>query len=735
MRVPKFGAAPATSGAARPVDAASIPTPPAIQQGEQVAQALGNFGRGIGALGQQVQDEVDQAEVQAAANLYDEYTRNVLDPTKGFSSKIGQDARDTYEDTVAQLEDKRKEFGQRLQNARQRRLYEQYSMNRRDRARGYVDRHAAQQVRALNIGEAEAKVLGAARDYSAIISGESTVAIDAAEEMRALEEYRQSLRNVADLQGLGEAATAEFMRTAESALLLDATTRLTERATTPDEVEEAQRVVDAFESRMTPQQLDNLNEVLKDKRQTIELVERSNRVTSEVNDLFSASAVDGPDTPEERTVRFRQSLQDYVDRSNLTPDEQSSVLKFGDALIKRMQSRHLELGAAAFERAKRDLQAQVDAGQFPILERLPNYLDLRKYGQLDSVERLIDRFNDRPEKPLSMEAEEFLIRLELGETVTVPGQGSYEFRTMSRDQVGSLLNALGAVEGSDVHKKYVRKYLEIRRESFKDAKQANDAAVDAQIDVIAGYLGINKADMRSGADPQKQADTLLQYRLLQKNVRDYQLLNSNGIMLNPDSTVQEWQAATLDIVDLLGVQQLEERMPLSQAQGMSRPEFFEAAAYTPLTEISLRDAKQREFPGVADKGSDYAVNFQRVEAAVQRFLVDSDMRFNLKQGLRILRQLKDNPQLARQMRVSGNRKTLGAYLDEVSADASMLGDAPATPVRQTFELEDLNRSGSESFIVPDTGSDEYELKLPPGVTFELTEGPGGSGDQRLRRKN
>jgi len=683
MRVPKFGAAPATSGAARPVQAASIPTPPAIQQGEQVAQALDNFSRGIGALGQQVQDEVDQAEVQAAANLYDEYTRNVLDPTKGFSSKVGQDARDTYEDTVTQLEDKRKEFGQRLQNARQRRLYEQYSMNRRDRARGYVDRHAAQQVRALNIGEAEAKVAGAARDYSAIISGESTVAIDATEEMRALEEYRQSLRNVADLRGLGEAATAEFMRTAESALLFNATTLLTERATTPDEVEEAQRVVDVFESRMTPQQFDKLTEDLKGKQQTIELMERSNRITGEVNDLFSASVVDGPDTPEERTVRFRQSLQDYVDRSNLTLDEQSSVLKFGDALIRRMQSDNLERGAAAFEKAKRDLQTQIDAGQFPILERLPNYLDLRKYDQLGAVQKLIDRFNDRPAEPLSTEAFDVLERLSNGDTVTVRNKGSFAFRTMSRAEATSLMNSLGAVEGSEDFKRYYRAYLKSRRQGFETDKQANDAAVDAQIDVIALRLNVDLETMRSRTgDPMKKAVAQRQYSRLLRDVRDYRLLNSNGIELNENSTLEEWLKATPQIVDLFGIQQSDELQPLSGINEQGSDEFFEEADYTFLTPKSLNDAKRREFPGVENKESDYANNFQRVNAAVRLFLGDSDMRFNLKQELRILRQLKDNPQLARQMRMTGNRKTLGAYLDEVSADASMLGSPPETPAIQ-----------------------------------------------------
>ena len=222
MRVPKFGATPATSAGFRAAQSAGVPTPPGLAQGQQIGEALSAFGQGASALGEQMQVEVDEAEVQSAANLYDEYTRGVLDPMKGFPSKLGRDAKDGYEDAVKELEEKRKEFGQRLQNPRQRELYEQYSKQRRDRSRSFLDSHAAKQVRAYNIGEKKAAVDSHAEDYIGLMTLPTPA--DPAEAARvmqqrryALAELRQVTGDYADLQGQGPQERAQTVRQAERA--------------------------------------------------------------------------------------------------------------------------------------------------------------------------------------------------------------------------------------------------------------------------------------------------------------------------------------------------------------------------------------------------------------------------------------------------------------------------------------------------------------------------------------
>jgi hypothetical protein len=222
MRVPKFGAMPATSAGFRAARSPGIPTPPGLAQAEQISQAMSTFGQGVGALGEQMQVEVDEAEVQSAANKFDEYTRGVLDPMKGFRSKLGRDAKDGYEQAVQDLEGKRKEFGNTLQNARQRELYERYSNSRRDRTRSFLDNHAATQVRAYNIGEKKATVDGHAQDYVGLMTlptpDDPAAAARLMQERRyALAELRQTTGDYADLQGQGPQERAQTVRNAERA--------------------------------------------------------------------------------------------------------------------------------------------------------------------------------------------------------------------------------------------------------------------------------------------------------------------------------------------------------------------------------------------------------------------------------------------------------------------------------------------------------------------------------------
>lgn len=222
MRVPKFGASPATSAGYRAPRAVGVPTPPGLQQSQELAQAMSTFGQGLGALGEQMQAEVDEAEVQSAANKFDEYTRGVLDPMKGFRSKLGRDAKDGYEQAVQDLEGKRKEFGNTLQNARQRELYERYSNSRRDRTRSFLDNHAATQVRAYNIGEKKATVDGHAQDYVGLMTlptpDDPAAAARLMQERRyALAELRQTTGDYADLQGQGPQERAQTVRNAERA--------------------------------------------------------------------------------------------------------------------------------------------------------------------------------------------------------------------------------------------------------------------------------------------------------------------------------------------------------------------------------------------------------------------------------------------------------------------------------------------------------------------------------------
>ena len=214
MRVPRFGAAPQTSGAFRAAQAQPVPTPPGLVQGEQAAKALSTFGQGVSRLGEQLQAEVDEAEVQGAANRYDEYSRGVLDPVKGYRSQVGRAAKDGYDEVVAEMEEQRRQIGEGLQNSRQRELYERYSQRRLERTRSFVDSHAAKQIQAFNVGEKEAALNSHVTDYVGLMAlglpADADEAAQMARERRyALAEMRQVAGDLADMQGMGPQARAQ----------------------------------------------------------------------------------------------------------------------------------------------------------------------------------------------------------------------------------------------------------------------------------------------------------------------------------------------------------------------------------------------------------------------------------------------------------------------------------------------------------------------------------------------
>ena len=222
MRVPRFGAAPQTSGAFRAAQAQPVPTPPGLAQGEQAAKALSTFGQGVSRLGEQLQAEVDEAEVQGAANRYDEYSRGVLDPVKGYRSQVGRAAKDGYDEVVAEMEERRKQIGDELQNPRQRELYDRYSQRRLERTRSFVDSHAAKQIQAFNVGEKEAALNSHVTDYVGLMALDLPADADEAAQMArerryALAEMRQVAGDLADMQGMGPQARAQAVRGIERA--------------------------------------------------------------------------------------------------------------------------------------------------------------------------------------------------------------------------------------------------------------------------------------------------------------------------------------------------------------------------------------------------------------------------------------------------------------------------------------------------------------------------------------
>ncbi len=222
MRVPKFGAAPQTSGSFRAAQAQPVPTPPGLAQGEQAAKALSTFGQGVSRLGEQLQAEVDEAEVQGAANRYDEYSRGVLDPVKGYRSQVGRAAKDGYDEVVAEMEEQRRQIGEGLQNPRQRELYERYSQRRLERTRSFVDSHAAKQIQAFNVGEKQAALNSHVTDYVGLMALDLPADADEAAQMArerryALAEMRQVAGDLADMQGMGPQARAQAVRNIERA--------------------------------------------------------------------------------------------------------------------------------------------------------------------------------------------------------------------------------------------------------------------------------------------------------------------------------------------------------------------------------------------------------------------------------------------------------------------------------------------------------------------------------------
>lgn len=429
MRVPKFAAGTVDGGrytTGRVVQAQVDPQ----QQAQTMAQGLARFGAGIGALGEKLQDEVDEAEVQAAANLFDDYTRTVLDPMKGYRSQVGQAAKDSYESTVQDLEAKRQEFGARLKNSRQRELYERYSRSRSDRTRGAIDSHAAQEVRAYNVGEKQAAVAGKMTDYVGLTTMDKR---DPQAEQRALLELKQAVGDLADLSGVGPEQRKQLIEDAvygarENAVgsLIDLD-RLdeAERAIASDEFDPAKRSGYTAKLKNRRDQLARKAELEADKQRAQELDQELQNIvrgTENAADLSRQAGVqmlelddDAPSwlrgsaalpqyrpdvTPAQRGMAIRERARTFVDKEQnagrMTAAEAASFLQSADGQVRAITNRYLENGAAAFETA---MEALIQNPQLT-LQQLPNFEDVVRYGQARNVQERIDEDRATRMKPV-----------------------------------------------------------------------------------------------------------------------------------------------------------------------------------------------------------------------------------------------------------------------------------------------------------------------------------------------
>lgn len=611
MRVPRYQSPQNPQGFVR---AGTVVTPmqPAAQAAAQ-AQRFGaeamRAGIRLRAYQAGVDEEADQAEATAAANLYDDYTRTVLDPQKGYLSKLGQEAKDGQEEVLKGLQERRKEFGDKLQNPRQKELYEGYSRDRQLRVEARVNDHAAKQVKAYAIGEQQAAVAGRVSDYVGLVRMTDRNPDD---ELRALVSLQIATRDLLELQGTSpeSAEAADAMRLAGDAAVVEAASQLMNDG----RVDEAEALFESrdLDSKTRKQLMDRVASVRRDLQ--IEQDARDKQAKSQqadqlINDLAAQTLPDPqgpveagqtslPQGPEpsalQRATQLRGLVEDHIAKNKVGLAEANDLRARAEARITRIKRVTADAQAAATETA----QQLWNTGRYQSIEQLPNYPELVRTGadvalrlQIETAQAdarakaqgdakdAAEKLQDERNQQRKTAGELLLNQLESGEPVVLrwdqvqvykamgmdmswvdwgdtdlsvqvpPGTVSqpFSFADMSRAEARMVVLGIG---GDVVKYDKVWSTLTGRRE--KDAADQLEDALKPIKERIAIRAGINiSLAGYSGTNEQQRMLALNeQYRLnyIYKELQNPQLLQRFG--LHQRSTPEDWAAAAPAIAEV-----------------------------------------------------------------------------------------------------------------------------------------------------------------------------------------
>lgn len=602
MRVPRYQSPQNPQGLVR---AGTVATPmqPAAQAAAQ-AQRFGaeamRSGVRLRAYQAGIDEEADQAEATSAANLYDDYTRTVLDPQKGYLSKLGQEAKDGQEDVLKGLQERRKEFGSKLQNPRQKELYENYSRDRQLRVEARVNEHATKQVKAYAIGEQESAIAGRVSDYVGLVRMTDRNQDD---ELRALVSLQIATRDLLELKGVSpeSAQAAEAMRLAGDAAAVEAASQLMNDG----RVDEAEALFESrdLDAKTRKQLMDRVAAIRGD--MAVEQAAREEQAAESekdrlIDDLVSATDPLPPPpsmrrpSALQRAMGLRRRLENHISENKLGLKEANDLRARAEARITRLKRVTADAQAAATEVA----QQSWNTGRYQSIEQLPNYPELVRTGadvalrlqietaQADARAKAQDAARDAAKELEKTRNEQrktagtlLLNQLEAGESVTLrwdqyqvyksmgmdmswvdwgdtdlssqvpPSTLSrpFSFADMSRAQARMVVLGIGG----DVVK-YDKVWSTLTGQRQKDAADQRADAIKPIKERIAIRAGIDIGlTSYKGASEQKKMESLNeQYRLnyIYKALEDPALLQRFG--LHAESTPEDWSAAAPGIAEL-----------------------------------------------------------------------------------------------------------------------------------------------------------------------------------------
>lgn len=196
VRVPSFSRRPVASGTFSAPQATPVSDATGAQL-QQLGSAVQQAGTTAFRIGDQLQDEHNDATVRAfLSNLAEQY-RGLLDGENGYRTQRGKGAVDNRERVLQERETIRRRLETGLQNDEQRQMFASVADLRDLNAIDAIERHHATQSRAYNIGETEASREAFVADY-ATYAEPGNAAAAAQYKQLALQETR----DLAQLRGL-----------------------------------------------------------------------------------------------------------------------------------------------------------------------------------------------------------------------------------------------------------------------------------------------------------------------------------------------------------------------------------------------------------------------------------------------------------------------------------------------------------------------------------------------------
>lgn len=374
--------------------------PEGLKQVQQTAQALGAMGKGLSRLGEAVQLENDEAKTQHAFNLYEEWSRAHLNPKSGYLSQLGESAVNGYEGAVEEVEAKRREFSEGLQNPRQRELYDRVSRARKRESLGRLDSHAANQARAFNIGTKMASLQAMSEEYMTLVVDPNSVT-SPLEEQDTINRRNALLARMhqtsTDLYELQTGAGPDSKINKQMSVVLEG--RLHEGALT--KLIESKNIVGADEylekygdkiptkARVTlTKNLDTLQMVQGARDRTVDWF---NEITNQNIDLLGHD-VKVPDDKSPAQVQYELATQveEYIANNDVSTEEAAALRAETTKLSTRNNNMVAMESNAAVAQATQEL-----AGMPPgtsVME-LSNYADLKRLDLADALQAKIDTAN------------------------------------------------------------------------------------------------------------------------------------------------------------------------------------------------------------------------------------------------------------------------------------------------------------------------------------------------------